>query len=187
MTSSGTSAFEALPQRLYLDSCTVQTLRDYGASIFEGEPIDPRDKINSIPHGIEHVEALRRIFEINERALFEWIVGPGSVAEARDKNDPGHLRWVYDVLDHTEVCLTESGGPTQASRERAALAGSPKFGYLSEKDKKLIQEAVYFDCDAFLTVEQRLPKNGPHLQRELGLRVFRPTDFWAVLEPWAGL
>jgi hypothetical protein len=63
--------FESLPRRIFLDSCTAQTLRNYGGYIYEGEPILESDHIQSVTDGIANVEALRDIFLINERAQFE--------------------------------------------------------------------------------------------------------------------
>ncbi len=38
--------FESLPRRIFLDSCTAQTLRDYDGYIYEGET-DPRIRAHS--------------------------------------------------------------------------------------------------------------------------------------------
>jgi hypothetical protein len=65
--------FESLPRRIFLDSSTAQTLRDYGAYIFDGETIPDSDRIFEVPEGIEKVEALRHIFLISERAQFEGL------------------------------------------------------------------------------------------------------------------
>ncbi len=180
-------SFDTLPHRLFLDSCTVQTLRDYGGFIWEGEPIDQDDVIRRVTDGHANVVALRDIFLINERSLFEWVVTEASVAEAEAKNDAGHLQWVYDVLDHTQVCLEECGGPTAESQAMARRLDEPCFGYLSEKDRVLVRDAVLLCCDAFLTMETRLPRNADHIQRELGLMVLTPVDYWGLLSPWAGL
>ncbi len=84
-------SLQSLRRRIFLDSCTAQTLRDYGGYIYEGEPIDASDRIYRVTDGIANIEALRNIFLINERALFEWIVSSGSLDEAGEKNDPGHM------------------------------------------------------------------------------------------------
>ncbi len=62
-----------------------------------------------------------------------------------------------------------------------------RFGYLSAKDKLLARDALALECDAFLTMERKLPKMADHIERELGLNVLRPPDYWALLEPWAAL
>ncbi|MGO9483258.1 MAG: hypothetical protein ACLPX9_01565 [Rhodomicrobium sp.] len=90
-------SFESLPRRIFLDSCTAQTLRQYGGYIYEGEPIPDSDRIHRVPEGIANVEALRNIFLVNERAQFEWIVSRASMREAYDKGEPGHMQWLRDI------------------------------------------------------------------------------------------
>jgi hypothetical protein len=178
--------FESLPRRIFLDSCTAQMLRDYGGYIVEGEPVPKSDPIYRIPDGIANLEALREIFLINERALFEWIVSAASMKEAHDKRDPSHMQWLWDIADHTEVCL-EDDGPTEASAVLAARLDETKFGYLSKKDSMLLQQSLFLRCEAFLTVERRLPRNAAHLERELGILILTPITHWSRLRPWAAL
>jgi hypothetical protein len=180
------SAFENLPRRIFLDSCTAQTLRRYGGYIYEGEPIAMGDRIHKITNGLANVDALRDIFLINERAQFEWIVSHGSMEEAQAKRDGGHLRWLWDIADHSGVCLEEAG-PTAESEALGVRLSEPKFGYLSAADRRLIRDAVILRCEAFLTVERRLPTNAAHIERELGIRVLTPIQHWAALRPWAAL
>jgi len=180
------SSFESLPRRIFLDSCTAQTLRDYGGFIYEGEAIEPDDKIRRVTDGIPNLEALRDIFLINQRAQFEWIVSPGSLREARDKNDRGHMQWLWDIAGHSEICL-ENDGPTAESESLAARLDEPKFGYLSRKDRELLRHAVFMRCEAFLTMECRLPGNAEHVSREIGIRILTPMVHWEMLKPWAAL
>jgi hypothetical protein len=63
----------------------------------------------------------------------------------------------------------------------------PIFGYLSRQDRLLLQEAVTYRCEAFLTMEHRLPRNAVDIQRELGIEVLTPIAHWAMLQPWAAL
>ena len=178
--------FESLPRRIFLDSCTAQTLRNYGGYIYEAEPIPDSDRIHHVTDGIANVEALRDIFLVNERAMFEWIVSRGSMQEAHDKGDPGHMQWLWDIADHSEKCL-EGGGPTAESETLAARLDESKFGYLSEKDRLLLRHAIILRCKAFLTVESRLPRNAAHIERELGIRILTPITYWEILRPWAAL
>jgi hypothetical protein len=154
--------------------------------IFEGEPVHKLDRIHRVTDGITNLNALRNVFLVNERALFEWIVSRGSLQEAHDKNDPGHMQWLWDIADHSEVCL-ENDGPTVESEALALRLAEPRFGYLSKKDRRLLREAIILRCEAFLTVERRLPRNGRHIERELGIRVLTPITHWAMLEPCAAL
>lgn len=181
-----THSLDALPRRIFLDSCAAQTLGNYGGYIFEGEPLLDTDPIHRIPEGISNLEALRNIFLVNERAMFEWIVSRGSMQEAQDKRDPRHMQWLWDIADHSEVCL-ECDGSTAESEALAARLGESKFGYLSRKDRLLIQDAVALRCEAFLTVERRLPRNALHIERELRIRMMTPVTHWQMLRPWAAL
>jgi hypothetical protein len=178
--------FESLPRRIFLDSCTAQTLRDYGGYIYEAEPIPASDRIHQVTEGILNVEALRNIFLVNERAQFEWIVSRGSMQEAHEKGDPGHMQWLWDIADHSEVCLA-GDGPTADSEALGARLDEHKFGYLSEKDRLLLRHAIVLRCAAFLTVERRLPRTAAHIERELGIRILTPIAHWEILRPWAAL
>ena len=180
-------AFEQVPRRVFLDSSTLQTLRNYGSFIWENEPIAEGDRILRIPGGIEDLEALQSLFLVNQRAGFEFAVSENSLVEADRKGDPGHMQWVYDVLDHWLACVAESGGSSNESELLGQRLDSPAFGYLGAGDRLLIKDAVTLRCDAFLTMERRLPKNAPHLLKELGLRVLTPVQHWALLGPYAGL
>jgi len=106
--------------------------------------------------------------------------------EAHDKRDPGHMQWLWDIADHSQVCL-DLEGPTTESEALAARLDEPKFGYLSEKDRLLLRDAVVLRCEAFLTVERRLPRNAAHIGRELGIRVMTPITYWEMLRLWAAL
>ncbi len=178
--------FESLPRRIFLDSCTAQTLRNYGGYIYEAEPIPDSDRIHRVTDGIANIEALRNIFLVDERAMFEWIVSSGSMREAHDKGDPGHMQWLWDIADHSDVCL-EGGGPTAESATLALRLGETKFGYLSEKDRLLLRDAIILCCEAFMTVEHRLPRNAAHIERELSIRILTPITHWEILRPWAAL
>ena len=179
-------SLEPLPRRIFLDSCTVQTLRNYGGYIYEAEPIPDSDRIHRVTDGIANIEALRNIFLVNERALFEWIVSRGSMQEAHDKGDSGHMQWLWGIADHSEVCL-EGDGPTAESEALAKRLDESKFGYLSEKDGLLLRHAIILRCEAFLTMERRLPRNAAHIERELGIRILTPIAHWEMLTPWAAL
>jgi hypothetical protein len=180
--------FEALPGRIFLDSSTVQTLRTYGEFIWENQFSDDDDRIFNIPDGIENLESLRYIFMVAGRVDFGFAISDRSLIEAAAHvDDPGLLMWAYDVLDHWLVCEEESGGAREESVKRAELLNDSMFGYLGAGDRQLISDAVRLGCDAFLTMERKLPKNARHIQQTVGIRVMTPKQFWELLKPWAPL
>jgi hypothetical protein len=100
-----------------------------------------------------------------------------------------YSQWAHDVADYWQTAVEEGEIDVSSAvrRERAARVDGPSFGYLGAGDRALVRDAVEFGCDAFLTVEKRLAKNTRHVESELGLRILRPTNLWALLQPWARL
>jgi hypothetical protein len=180
-------AFQELPARVFLDSSTLQALLDYGAFVWENEPIPEEDKIHRHPHLLRNVEALRLIFRVNERAGWQFVISAHSLDEVKAKADGRYLRWAYDVLDHWHVCLEESRELFEKYASIAARLDHRSVGYLGAGDRELLKNAVQFGCDVFLTMEVKLPKNSVSIEALTGLRVLTPEGYWAQLEPWAAL
>ncbi len=181
--------FASLPRRIFLDSSTLQTLQDYGEFIWENVEPSPADRIHTMPGGYDELDALRAIFFVNQRSNFEFALSKHSFEEVAAKNDRTYLQWAYDVLDHWEACLAGYAGHPFSGTGliQASHLDDPCFGYLSTKDRLLIQDALALECDAFLTMESRLPKNADHLRLKVGLLVLRPRQYWNMLSPWAPL
>lgn len=176
--------FSDIPQRIFLDSSTLQTLQDYGAFLYENEDLSLGNRIFRDKEGAKKIEALRMIMQVAERAPFQFALSDNSFNEVRGAGRESYLRWAYDVLDHWRVCLYESG-PPKPNLVALARLESNSFGYLGSGDRVLLRDALSFECDTFLTMENKLPKNGTHIGRELGIRVVSPIGMWSMLAPWA--
>ena len=126
---------------------------------------------------------------MNERAGFDFVLSEASLDEVGAKRDPRYMQWALDVLDQWQIRVWEyQGGAFDGSGARlAARLSERRFGYLSAKDKRLLRDAIELECDAFLTMEKKLARQAEHLRAELEIRVLRPPDYWALLEPWAAL
>jgi hypothetical protein len=181
------SRWSALPRRLFLDSSTLQTLLDYGGSIFEGEDVRQHDRAHAVAGFLDDLAALRAIFTVNERAQFEFVLSERSLHEVTAKRDARYLRWALDVLDTWLITVMEYGGEAVRGdgELRAQALDEPRFGYLSRDDKALLRDAVALECDAFLTMEKRLARNAEPLRHGVGIQVLRPPDYWTMLRPWA--
>jgi hypothetical protein len=59
---------------------------------------------------------------------------------------------------------------------------------LGAGDRSLLQDAIFFQCDSFLTVERKVPKNAGHIEPRPGLRsaklsMERRSRQWKSYEP----
>jgi hypothetical protein len=172
----------ALPKRIYLDTSTLQTLYDFGEQVFEGERLQPVGRAARVPGLADEIDALRMIFLLNERAMFQFVVTEASLGEVEARNRPRFSQWVYDVLD-TWLIQSEGEEPPGAG----TTLDQPRFGMISLKDRRLLQDALDWRCNAFLTMERRLPTAARFVERETGLRVMRPSTYWSLLRRWAPL
>jgi hypothetical protein len=177
-------AWASLPRRIYLDTSTLQTVYDYGEVIWDGVALELAGRASRVQGLAQEVDALRMIFLVNQRASFEFVVTEASLREVVGRGRPGYTQWVLDVEDTWLVQL--AGGELTKAVGRAVF-NELRFGNVSAKDRKLLQDAVDTRCDAFLTMEKKLHKNAEFIEREIGLRVMRPTMYWALLDPWAAL
>jgi hypothetical protein len=187
--SEAVATFESVPQRLFLDSSTLQTLHAFGGVIFEGEDPPPGSRADDIPDFRKDLRALELIFAVNERAMFDLVVSRRSLEEAAAKGDARYSRWAFDVYDHWLTRLDEySGrafsGPSTAGRK---MLEDATLGYLSQSDRALLADALDCECDGFLTMERRLAMNAAHMHAATGLRILRPSQHWDLLRPWAAL
>jgi hypothetical protein len=175
-------AWLSLPRRIYLDTSTLQNLYDFGGEIFEGEPFEPVGRAARVQGLAAEIDALRMIFTINQRALFEFVVTEASLREVVNRIQPDYTRWVYDVLDTWLIQSEGAERPTPGNTFE-----DRRFGMISVKDRRLLQEALDWRCDAFMTTERRLPTAAAFIERRTGLRVMRPTTYWDLLSRFSQL
>jgi hypothetical protein len=175
-------AWLSLPRRVYLDTSTLQILYDFGGEIFENEPFEPIGRAARVEGLGDEIDALRMIFAVNERAMFEFVVTEGSLREVVNRTRPGYTQWVFDVLETWLIQSESEAPPTPGTTFR-----DQRFGMFSAKDRRLLQEALDWRCEAFMTMERRLPTAAAFIERETSLRVMRPTTYCGLLGRWANL
>lgn len=172
------ATFASLPTRTYLDTSVLQQLFDFGGLLWEDEPFDPTPRASKVSTLQDDLEALRRIFEVNDRAHFEFVVTAASLAEVQGRGDPRYTQWVRDVED---TWLIQSEGADYQRQLRQRL------GSVSVTDWALIADALDTACDAFLTMDRPLASQAPVIERKTDLKVLTPPRYWTLLERWAAL
>lgn len=172
--------FCALPRRLYLDTSVLQTVHTFGDSIFDGLASDDTDVSPASPQLIEDIEALRRILTVNQRASFEFVVTAANLDEVAERRHPDFTQWVLDV--ESSWRLSQSG-----SRQLSPAGKYARIGSISRKDWRLINDALDYACEGFLTIDRPLLTQAVVVERLTGLRLLRPYEYWLLLRPWAAL
>ena len=200
MSPDAYERFVALPGRILLDTCILNKVFEYGEYIFDGAP----------PGGVAEeavdpdLRALRLAFMVNQRASFQFLVSPLTVAEIANTQAFGArdrlLGWVLEVLDHWLVMLDEIGdraseGGTVRHRFKlkadlqafeARLMEIPDFRR-DPFDRLLLVQYRMGNCDAFLTTDgNTIWRHRERLVAE-GVTVLRPAEFWERLSPWAAI
>jgi hypothetical protein len=174
---------------VFLDSSTVQTLFRYGGAIFAGDEVTMGDRAHAIPGFAEDLRALERIFAVNTRAGVEFAVSLNGMREIAAKGEPRYTQWALHPREHWLISAEEYGGVAfdGVGELLARRLEERSFSYLSTKDRLLLKDALLFECGAVLTMVHRLARNASHIDRETGLMVLRPPDYWSLMAPWAGL
>jgi hypothetical protein len=95
---------------------------------------------------------------------------------------PASPSWVHGVL---AAWLIQSEGEAPPGPGRT-FEGR-RFGMISVKDRRLLQDALDWRCDAFMAMERRLPTAAAFIERQAGLRVMRPTTYRDLLSRFARL
>lgn len=168
----------------------LQVLQDYGPYIWDNDENNATGRITKMKNGIENLQALRKIFFVNQRANFEFAISENSLREVRDRKNSTYLQWAFDVLDHWMSSIWEyerSAAFTGRGLRIITQINQKQFQYLSEKDRRLIIDAVKLECDAFLTMDAKLRGHAAHIKKSFGLLTLQPFEYWKLLSPWAHL
>ena len=191
-TPPTTEQFSKLPKRLFLDSSTLQAMHSYGEFIYDGGDIAPWDRLWAVTNGPENIRALREIMFVGKRATYELVLSSHSLEEVAQRRSAAYLQWAFDIVEYWESLLAvyrESGVPAFRGHGifTALELASPSFGYLSNKDRLLLSDALELECDAFITMDRKLLRNVAHFESRAPMRILEPVAYWDLLRPWAPL
>jgi len=180
-----------IPARVFLDTSVLQALHTYGEFIYDGDELDGRARILTVPDGVANLNALREAIRVWGRGQFQLALSRASMNEVLDRGHSDFLRWAGEMMAYKDDWLLTFAPaerlPTAKTTRLAAKLDGASFGYLASKDRLLLKDAVLLGCDVFLTMERKLPKNAEHIRHHFGIAVVQPVSYWQLLAPWAGL
>ena len=129
-----------VPGRVLLDTCILNRLYDEGGYIFDGAPPTGTEDDEEAEEEVEpDLQALRSIFLVNQRANFQLLVSPLTIAEVANTQQFGdctrRLGWVLEVLDHWLIMLDETGS-------RVAAGGSVRHRFKLTPELQAFEAAL---------------------------------------------
>jgi len=151
------------------------------------DKLDPETKAD--------IEALQHVFQIGQRASFEFVISPLSFIEfskiANLKKKHTLIQWGYELLDYWMTIIRDykSIKLEGISMDRGVrLYNSGLLDFLPDQvDRKLVSESVGLKCDVFLTMDRRSIWVYRDRLNKLGITILRPSEYWLHLRPWASL
>ena len=192
--------FRLIPGRIFLDTNVLQYVQDFGEYIFDNY----RESEDCFQSGKKTIRKGERLFNeivalhdffINvNRAHFEFALSEAVYREVMDKKDSHFLRWFHDVWDHWEAVVSEyeAGEAFSAEAEKRyqkALADKSLSGSLSQKDWKIVLDAIHYDCDALLTVDRfaRDQNKKLYIFKSYKLMILMPSELMELIKPYQAL
>ncbi len=191
--------FNSIPGRIFLDTNVLQYLQDFGEYIFdnyrENEKyfISPKGKnISKDDPLYSQIIALHDIFVNIDRTNLEFALSQSVFDEVIKKDDGYFIQWFYDVWDHWQAVLgSYEDNPisdTAFIKYKKSQIDKSLIGRPSEKDLKIVLDAIRFDCDALLTVDKFAKGNFQNfVYQKYGLMIVKPTDLFEILKPFQAL
>lgn len=182
---------EDLPGRVFLDTCVVNFILDYGEQIHEGVAV-PAGTAERVAMDID---ALYNIFRVGERAHWQLAVSPHTYQEVLQTANPQRQhdldRWFRDVWQYWRDVIDQNNDlPSfiEAEHARVDLLASGALDALPDlSDRVLICDAVVYNCDLFCTRDWTTILRHRARLANVPFEVVSPVEWWARIQPYAAL
>lgn len=178
---------ETIPARIFLDTCIVNMMLDFGEQIYDGAEICGRTR------EVADVEALRAIMTTGQRAGWQLAISPHTyfeVSRTVDEARHSQLRgWFNELWLYWRDCMANADDlPSllEAENLRIQQLGSETLEALPDlSDRVLLCDAISYRCDLFCTRDWRTILKQRNKIGKAGIDIVTPTEWWSRIEPYA--
>lgn len=182
---------EEIPSRVFLDTCVVNFMLDFGEQIHDGaaspSEIDERQAAD--------LEALRNLFLTGQRAMWQLALSPHTyfeITRTQDENRRSALDlWFQELWQYWRSTIDANDNlPTfiEAEDHRVRTLGSGYLEVLPDiGDRVLVCDAIVYRCDLFCTRDWSTILRHRAELTSLPFEIVTPTEWWAKILPYAGL
>jgi hypothetical protein len=171
------------PRRVFLDTCVVNFIMDYGEQIHEA--IEPPEGLNA--REVADIDALYNIWRTGELAI-----SPLTYREIASTANPSRAyeleNWFAELWNYWRAMV--KGGhnlPTfvEAEETRVDILSTGILDVLPDvSDRTLICDAIVYRCDLFCTRDYRTILKHRSVVEQLPIRIVTPIEWWRELEKW---
>ncbi len=166
-------------RRVFLDTCVLNFMLDHGEQIHDGaEPPDSPDR--------EDVEALRQIWLVGQRAVWQLAISPHTYFEIVRTRDAVRLsaldRWFQEVWQYWRSTVQGNEDlPSflEAEEMRVRTLASGVLACLPDvSDRVLVCDALVYGCDLFCTRDRSTILRHRDKLAGLPIEIVNPSDWW---------
>jgi hypothetical protein len=179
-----------IPGRVFLDTCVVNFMLDYGPQVYDGAPLPPVG-----PREAADIEALRDICLVGQRAMWQLAISPytySEIARTRDRQRLGGLhQWFQELWQYWRSTIEENNDLPSFIEGEDVRVRALSSEYLSclpdAADRVLICDALVYRCELFCTRDWTTILKHRSALSGLPLEIVTPVEWWAKVRPYAGL
>ena len=180
-----------VPGRIFLDTCVVNFVLDYGEQIHDGTPA-PADAGERV---VRDIEALRNIWLVGQRAAWQLAISPHTYQEIAATLDPPRRHqlepWFADLWQYWLNIIHENDDlPSfvEAEDTRVGVLTSGRLDVLPDiADRVLLCDAIVYRCELFCTRDWRTILKHRDDLKGLPLGIVTPAEWWMKIQPYAQL
>lgn len=180
-----------IPGRVFLDTCVVNFMLDYGGEIHDGAPAanDASERV------IDDIAALRNIMLVGQRAMWQLAISPHTYQEIAATRTIGRRHglqtwfqglwqyWLGVIHEHDDL-----PGFIEAEDTRVQLLASGNLNVLPDlADRVLVCDAAVYRCDLFCTRDWTTILRHREDLRGLPFDIVTPAEWWTKIRPYSAL
>lgn len=184
-------SLEDVPGRVFLDTCAVNFILDYGEQIHDG--VSPPSGLGDRARA--DVDALYNIFLTGQRAMWQLAISAHTYQEVIQTRDP-HRRqqleaWFGEIWRYWRGIINDNDDlPNfiEAEHLRWQLLASSALDVLPDlADRVLLCDAVVYRCELFCTRDwTTILKHRSELP-DFPVHIVTPMEWWSLIRQYAGL
>ncbi len=180
-----------VPGRAFLDTSVINFMLDYGEQIHDGAALS----INTSERVLQDIQSLRNIYATGQRASWQFAISQFTYKEVISTNNSSRRyyleNWFFEVWHYWRDTIEQDNDLPdfiEAERIRVEILASGVLDALPGiEDRMLICDSIVYRCDCFCTRDWKTILKYRDTLSTLPIKIITPTEWWNLIQPYAGL